>query len=227
VFADPKTIKEEVVTYIALEHEFEIPPNVSDYRVALTFDGLPENSRLLAMAPHMHVRGKAFKVTARFPDERSEILLDIPHYDFNWQNGYSLAEPLTVPAGLMLECESVYDNSDKNLANPDPNASVRWGDQTWEEMMIGFFEVAVPVGTDHQSMLRRRGKKVLSENKRLEAEQATRAWIKRFDHDGDGVIVRDDVPDTFEQFAFKQIDRNRDDAIDFDEAYQHALRNKR
>ena len=87
----------------------------------------------------MHVRGKAFRYTAVFPGGEREILLDVPHYDFNWQNSYELANPKLLTKGTKLFCEAWYDNSDGNLANPDPSKTVRWGDQTWEEMMIGYF----------------------------------------------------------------------------------------
>jgi len=95
---------------------------------------------MLAMFPHMHLRGKAFRYTALYPSGESEILLDVPHYDFAWQNHYELSEPKQMPAGTRLHCEAWYDNSENNLANPDPTVTVRWGDQTWEEMMIGYFD---------------------------------------------------------------------------------------
>jgi hypothetical protein len=73
------------------------------------------------------------------------VLLDVPHYDFNWQNSYELAERRLMPKGTRVRCEATFDNSTANLANPDPEKTVRWGDQTWEEMMIGYMNVAVPV----------------------------------------------------------------------------------
>jgi hypothetical protein len=95
---------------------------------------------LLAMFPHMHLRGKAFRYTAIYPDGKQEVLLDVPRYDFAWQNSYEYIEPKRMPRGTRLFCEAWFDNSEDNLANPDPTASVRWGDQTWEEMMIGYFD---------------------------------------------------------------------------------------
>jgi hypothetical protein len=93
----------------------------------------------------MHLRGKSFRYTAVMPDGEKEILLDVPNYDFNWQLGYELARPRVIPAGTKFECVATFDNSEKNIANPDPTETVRWGDQTWEEMMIGYFNVALPV----------------------------------------------------------------------------------
>ena len=88
--------------------------------------------------PHMHLRGKDFRFTAYYPDGSSEILLNVPSYDFNWQHRYRFAKPFLVPKGTKIECVAHFDNSAGNPANPDPTRSVRWGDQTWEEMMIGF-----------------------------------------------------------------------------------------
>src|SRR5436853_469562 len=73
-----------------------------------------------------------------------ETLLDVPHYDFNWQTSYRLAEPKLLPAGTRMHCIAHYDNSEDNPNNPNPKATVRWGDQTWNEMMIGYFDIAVP-----------------------------------------------------------------------------------
>jgi hypothetical protein len=70
--------------------------------------------------------------------------LNVPRYDFGWQNHFVLAQPKRVPKGTRFRCIAHFDNSEANLANPDPSATVRWGDQTWEEMMIGYFDVAVP-----------------------------------------------------------------------------------
>ncbi len=92
--------------------------------------------------PHMHLRGRAFRYEVEYPDGKVETLLDIPSYDFNWQNAYVLAEPKFVPKGSKLHCVAHFDNSENNLANPNPSEPVGWGDQTWEEMMIGFFDRA-------------------------------------------------------------------------------------
>lgn len=95
---------------------------------------------LLSMTPHMHLRGKSFEYRARFPDGREKLLLRVPDYDFDWQTTYRLAEPLLLPAGTRVECTAVYDNSAANPRNPDPTRNVSWGEQTENEMMIGFYE---------------------------------------------------------------------------------------
>ena len=102
-----------------------------------------QDALLLAMFPHMHLRGKSFKYTANYPDGRSEVLLDVPNYDFNWQNGYEFEQPKLLPRGTEILCEAIFDNSAKNFSNPDPKEIVRWGDQTDEEMMIGYFDMVL------------------------------------------------------------------------------------
>ncbi len=130
----------------AFNTKFAIPAGNDNHEVlsSWTFD---ENARLLTLMPHMHYRGKDFKYTAVFPDGREQVLLAVPRYDFNWQLTYRLDEPLLLPAGSRIDCVAHFDNSDKNAANPDPKSEVKWGDQTWEEMMIGWFRyTALPDG---------------------------------------------------------------------------------
>lgn len=116
-----------------------IPAGAENHREG-TSRMLPTAARLHGFTPHMHVRGKAFRYEALFPDGTRKTLLDIPRYDFNWQLHYRLAEPLDIPAGTRLIATAWYDNSKKNPANPDPTKVVRWGNQTWEEMMIGYVD---------------------------------------------------------------------------------------
>jgi hypothetical protein len=142
IFADPKTVKKEVVTKNASNHSFRIPPGEGNHRVEASFT-FRDDSQMLAMFPHMHLRGKSFRYTAQYPDGRSEVLLDVPRYDFNWQNAYVFPEPKKMPAGTKLACVAYFDNSEDNLVNPDPAKEVRWGDQTWEEMMIGYFDMVL------------------------------------------------------------------------------------
>ncbi len=94
---------------------------------------------LSSMMPHMHVRGSSAKYIVRYPDGTEETALWVPNYDFNWQLRYQLEEPIFMPAGSTLEAVFTYDNSANNRHNPDPAAEVRWGDQTWEEMMLGYY----------------------------------------------------------------------------------------
>jgi peroxiredoxin len=142
IFADPAKVQKLVATQQAATRSFRIPAGDDNHQVQASFR-FKDDSLMLALFPHMHLRGKSFRYTAKYPDGKQEILLDVPHYDFNWQNSYEFAQPKRMPAGTLLECVAHYDNSERNLANPDPNQSVSWGDQTWEEMMIGYFDMAL------------------------------------------------------------------------------------
>ena len=130
-------VKYAVVTRPVLETRFVIPAGDPNYEVksAYTFS---EPAHLYSFMPHMHLRGKDFVYRAVFPDGTSKILLSVPNYDFSWQTYYVAKEPVAVPKGTRIECLAHYDNSTSNKYNPDPTKAVRWGDQTWEEMMIGW-----------------------------------------------------------------------------------------
>jgi hypothetical protein len=99
---------------------------------------------LLGLMPHMHLRGKDFKYTVVYPDGREEVILNVPKYDFNWQLEYQMKAPMVLPKGTRIDCIAHFDNSPNNKYNPDPAKEVKWGDQTWEEMMIGWFTYSVP-----------------------------------------------------------------------------------
>jgi len=139
VFADPQEVRKEVRVSSAVNFVFQIPPGESDFPVK-SRQIFKEDTLLLSLMPHMHLRGKAFRYEATYPDGKHEVLLDVPRYDFGWQTSYQLAEPKLLPRGTRLDCYAVFDNSTDNLNNPDPTKAVRFGDQTFEEMMIGFFE---------------------------------------------------------------------------------------
>jgi hypothetical protein len=113
---------------------------------------LQRDTTVLTLTPHMHVRGKDMKYIAHYPDGTTETLLNVPKYDFNWQITYELAAPKVLPKGTEVEVIAHFDNSTSNKFNPDPSKDVRWGDQTWEEMMIGFFSTVVdpPAATPSQ-----------------------------------------------------------------------------
>jgi hypothetical protein len=97
---------------------------------------------IYALSPHMHYRGAAMRFTADFPDGHSEVLLSVPQYDLNWQRSYQLATPKAVPAGTKIRCSGVFDNSATNESNPDPTKRVRFGEQSWDEMFIGYIVYA-------------------------------------------------------------------------------------
>ena len=129
--------RNEVVTRPVLNAKFVIPPGDPNYQVESTYT-FTQDAHLYSLMPHMHVRGKDFIFKATFPDGTSQVLLSVPKYDFAWQTYYTLKEPLAAPKGTRIDCLAHFDNSEKNKYNPDPTKEVRWGDQTWEEMMIGW-----------------------------------------------------------------------------------------
>jgi peroxiredoxin len=138
VFADPKTVKKRIHGGRAGNSSFVIPPHTDNYEITSEVT-MRTDQLMLWMSPHMHLRGKSFRYEARYPDGRSEILLDVPKYDFNWQITYELTEPKPLPKGTKLFCTARFDNSENNPANPDPTDTVRFGPQTWHEMMIGWY----------------------------------------------------------------------------------------
>jgi hypothetical protein len=125
-------------TGLAANNRFVIPPGDPNHEVR-SATTVSEDVHLFTLMPHMHFRGKDFTYTAVYPDGRTEILLRVPKYDFNWQLTYSFKKPIALPKGTRIDCVAHFDNSSGNPANPDPKAEVRWGDQTWEEMMIGWY----------------------------------------------------------------------------------------
>lgn len=137
-FLPADQVKQRIVGGQIGTHRFQIPPGASNHEVQAEVT-LPADIRLLTMTPHMHLRGKSFRYEAVFPDGRRETLLDIPRWDFNWQLRYDPANQPVLPKGTRLIATAHYDNSTGNPSNPDPKATVRWGDQTWEEMMLGYF----------------------------------------------------------------------------------------
>jgi hypothetical protein len=131
-----------------------IPPHADNFEVEVQ-GTLPNDCTLLSFFPHMHLRGKRFEYNLISAEGTAETLLKV-NWDFYWQLSYRLAEPRFLKAGSKLQAIAWYDNSANNPHNPDPNATVVWGEQTWNEMMVGFFDVAVPAGMSKEEFFRRR-----------------------------------------------------------------------
>ncbi len=142
-FMDKANVKKQLRGRLAIQTHLDIPPNADHHVVEAEYRSR-QDELLLSMTPHMHLRGKAFRYEAFYPDGASEVLLDVPQYDFNWQLSYELAEPKLLPEGTRVLCTAAFDNSEGNPVNPDPSKRVQWGDQSFEEMMIGFFNVVTP-----------------------------------------------------------------------------------
>jgi len=137
-FADPQTVKKKIHGDAVGNLSLNIPAGDANFEVKSKHK-FRRDMLLLNMTPHMHLRGKDFRYVLDYPDGRSEVLLDVPRWDFNWQLRYEFAEPVLAPKGSVLRCIAHFDNSADNPANPDPTQVVHFGDQTWEEMMFGFY----------------------------------------------------------------------------------------
>jgi hypothetical protein len=133
---------------------FAIPPNNGNWESPAAEATFLEDAELVWMLPHMHVRGKDMTYRFVYPDGRTETILNVPRYDFNWQLGYDLATPIKVPKGTKLTVTAHFDNSANNKFNPDPNRTVYYGDMTWEEMMFPFFSVVVDKDVNPRTVIR-------------------------------------------------------------------------
>lgn len=156
-----ETPKKRVLTLQAINTRFEIPAGADNHPVDAKMT-LHADTTLEALIPHMHVRGKAFAMKVKLPNGDIQELLHVPTYDFNWQLSYLLKEPKKLPAGSQILATGWFDNSTNNKFNPDATKVVRWGDQSWEEMMIGFFAISVPVETPVIDILRPKKKAPIS-----------------------------------------------------------------
>jgi hypothetical protein len=132
--------KERVMTLSASNGTFKIPPQDPNYRVDASFEVL-QDLKLSGLHPHMHTRGKDFEYRLVYPNGETKTLLRVPAYNWRWQLWYTLAEPIELPKGTKIECTAHFDNSPNNPENPDPTKTVIWGQQNWDEMMVGFFNL--------------------------------------------------------------------------------------
>lgn len=131
-----------VETNILANLGLRVPPRVARRKEDFQYT-FPNDVELLSFMPHMHLRGSSARYLAAYPDGRKETLLFVPDYDFNWQSVYRLAKPIPMPKGTKLTWIGEWDNSADNPRNPDPTKEIRWGLQTWDEMLNGWMEVVV------------------------------------------------------------------------------------
>jgi hypothetical protein len=141
----------EFKTVALANPNIKIPPNTKEHAETIA-QQFPRDIIIYRLTPHAHFRGHASQFTAIYPDGREELLLSVPKYDFNWQTTYTLATPKQIPAGTKIVHTTVYDNSAQNPANPDPNRTVPWGEQSFDEMLYGVvqFRELTPVGNSEQ-----------------------------------------------------------------------------
>jgi len=130
-----------VITLPVFNPIFKIPAGDGHYEVTANYR-MQQDGYIGGFMPHMHLRGKDFLYRAEYPDGRKEILLSVPKFNFGWQSVYSPIEPIVMPKDTKLVCVAHFDNSKNNASNPNPNVDVYWGDQTWQEMMIGWVDFA-------------------------------------------------------------------------------------
>lgn len=135
--------RHEIQVFGLANPRLRIPPGAENHPETASVT-LPNDATILGFMPHMHLRGKAARYEVTLPDGTRRLLLDVPRYDFNWQMPYHFAEPPTLPRGSRLVYKAWYDNSAQNPANPDPTRTVPWGEQTFDEMMLGYVEYYLP-----------------------------------------------------------------------------------
>lgn len=164
-----------------------IPANDPHHREEKVFE-FAEDARVIAFLPHMHWRGKHFEYIAYFPDGREERLLSVPRWDFNWQTGYWLKEPLRLPKGTKIRAIAHWDNSRYNIANPDPSKEVIWGLQTWEEMMVGWMYYVFEKPDAADTVAARKGK---------DYKLRSAGMFRVMDRNKDGWVGGKEIPPSF------------------------------
>jgi hypothetical protein len=158
VFAKEKP-KNELQTMPIMNARFVIPAGDPNYQVESSFT-FKEDGKIHSLMPHMHLRGKDFMYKVTYPDGKSEVILSVPKYDFGWQSNYNLKEPVVAPKGTRIDCLAHFNNSTTNKYNPDATKDVRWGDQTFEEMMIGWMSYTLDKNEVKPSLDEPAGQKV-------------------------------------------------------------------
>ncbi len=186
--------------------DWELPPG-ADNVMAEAEHTFKHDSKIVAYLPHMHLRGKAAKYTAYYPDGTSEVLLDVPKYDFNWQTAYEYEEFKKVPAGTRVHFQSWWDNSAENPHNPDPTVTVRWGEPTTDEMSFGFMSF-INEENDGPSAFEDSGDP---------SDIDLTAVVAFTDKSRDGKMQLDEAPGQMKAY-FEMMDTNKDGGVDMNEA---------
>ncbi|MEM7478303.1 MAG: redoxin domain-containing protein [Planctomycetota bacterium] len=232
-YANEADVTHEVFTTAAINQDFDIPPNANDFKVHAATRQLPREGELLAATPHMHFRGKACTLVREPSDAtqsseelklaalpEGEELLKVSKYDFNWQHTYQFKSPLPLEQISKLHFEAVFDNTNDNPFNPDAEQWVYWGDQTWEEMAVIFFEVSVPRTPSGNSRLA--SKKSDPDQEKIETYVSR--VLEKADSNGDGQIHESEGSIFVRHFNFEIFDRNRDGVATEEEIRKVAKR---
>jgi hypothetical protein len=225
----------EVRTVGVANTKIDIPPGDDNHQEVASLR-LPYDVKILGFLPHMHLRGKAARYEA-LTTGGTEMLLDVPHYDFNWQLLYRLAKPQTLRLGETIRFTGWFDNSENNPANPDPNKTIRWGPQTENEMLLGYVEYVVPGAKPGEPIARiRQSRAEGGQTKTVDADelkiggQSVKAatlvkTLRQLDKNKDGTLDRTEVPKKHQRL-FESLDINDDGALTTDEV-RAAIRQTR
>ena len=231
VFGDEALIDRQLLTIIAMEQDFVIDANEANAIVPGKFKWLPKVGEFLGISPHMHFRGKSFTLNAEFSPsdtsiERDATLLSVPDYDFNWQHIYEFKEPIPLQAIDSLQFEVTFDNSSANPANPNPNQSVMWGDQTDEEMAVAFAFVSIPRNPQARKGGLIRGPKLAPDTPKLvgQIQEFVDDYFNKHDADKDGVVSRAETPSVIRENGFRSLDLDRNGELSKEEIQKLASR---
>jgi hypothetical protein len=215
IYADEPPAHEVRVKGI-VNHRIEIPPHAARHREEASLK-LPVDATVLGFLPHLHLRGAACRYEVIDGAGDVEALLDIPRYDFNWQLLYRYAQPRALQAGDTLRFTAWFDNSSGNPANPDPGATVRWGQQTFDEMLLGYVEYflpGVPAGSwPEQDIRRPRRRRQSAERGHQQIDEV----FMRLDRNQDQQLSRAELPERL-RARFDGLDRNQDGHLSLEEA---------
>ena len=230
VFADEDQIDSELITLMAINQDFEIKPNEKSHRVTASVSGFGKGRKLISVSPHMHFRGKSFKAwfhrsaTTDSEPTSPELMIKVPRYDFNWQHAYQFTDQPMLDDVKSIRVEVEFDNSAENPFNPDPSAWVMWGDQTFEEMAVAFFDVERPRKSAKSSKAEKRQSilpaqptiEFLTEDQRKRLDKFVVKYFDRFDGNRDGQVVKSELP-RIKRYEANRFDKNDDGSVTPDE----------
>lgn len=211
IFLDESEVTHSVFTENVKNTRLNIVPFEDDQRFEARPLATPIDVELLDLMPHMHLRGKSFRFDLTYPDGRRDVLLDVPRYDFNWQTVYVPEQPMVIPKGSTFHAVAHFDNSVDNLANPDPSKTVTWGEQTWDEMLIGYFNFAVPRTPEAEAA-------VVRFHEFSRAQEQVERIFRLMDRNQNGVIENDEVPEK-QREVFERVDADKDGIVTQDEVF--------
>ena len=221
IFSDAKDVTHEVYTLAAINQEFEIPPGAADHEVEAHVRKLPDEGELLGITPHMHYRGKSFRLH-NGDTPNAPMLLNVPGYDFNWQHTYQLVRPLPISEIDRLKFYAKFDNSEANPFNPDAGQWVTWGDQTWEEMAVAFFDVSEPLVKTESATRPGEATATIDDERQTKIDHYVDRFFDKMDQNDDGKVVKKEVSIVVRRKSFGRFDRNGDNIVTRDEVSEVA-----